>query len=195
MVAQPRPGGLIIRAGRGHQLPILARMVHAAKMHQLVNHHVVADRGRHEDEAPVQADMTVAPARAPSGSLVPDAHTFDREPVLRGQLDQTLPELDRCALTQDHTLQRTYGTRFDSSSLIRDPLKVLEAKFGGFPPGASARNCDAHAAVAVDPQHVPLRASVAYEVELDSRKFLIEWEPELHGDRIQPTKGSPGVAA
>jgi hypothetical protein len=104
--------------------------------------------------------------------------------MLRGEAHQTVPELDRCALAQDDTLQRTDGRRFDSSSLIRNPLKVPEAECGGFPPGSSARNRDAHAAIVLHPQHVPPRPPVAHEVELDGRKFLIEWEAELHDDRI-----------
>jgi hypothetical protein len=128
--------------------------------------------------------MAVAPARPPPGTLVPDADAFHLEPVLRGEIRQALPELNRCALTQDQALQCADGRQFDSSSLIRDPFKVAEAECGGFSPGSPARNRDAHAAIVLHPQHVPSRAPVAHEVELDGRKFLIEWEPQLHGDRI-----------
>ena len=93
MSSQPRPSALVVWIRRGHELPILARMVHTAKVHQLVNHHVIADLGWHQHEPPVQADVTVVPTGTPPRPLIADADPRDGQPVIDGQLHQTLPEL------------------------------------------------------------------------------------------------------
>jgi hypothetical protein len=49
------------------------RVVEPPQMHQLVDQDIVAHRRGHQDEPPVQADETVASARAPARALVANA--------------------------------------------------------------------------------------------------------------------------
>ena len=93
MSSQPRPCALVVGIRRGHELPISARMVHPAKVHQLVNHDVIADLGWHQHEPPVQTDVAVVPTGTPPRPLIADADPRDGQPVIAGELQQTLPEL------------------------------------------------------------------------------------------------------
>ena len=91
----PQPGArrFEVRTRASHQLPELRRVVHPLQVHQLVDHHVVADRVRHLHEAPVQADAALPRARAPPPALVADADARDLEAVPGGELEEPRRQL------------------------------------------------------------------------------------------------------
>ena len=184
MLAQPRACALVVGIRRSHELPISARVVHAAKVHQLVKHHVVADLGRHQHEAPVQTDVAVVPAGTPPRALIANADPRDGKPLISSQLQQTLPELQRGAVAHRHRVAGGHTRRLQSGTLVRDPPEMAEAELRGLPPRAAAWNRDAHTAVTVDAQDIAPRAAMPHEVELDRGRVVLEREPELHDDRI-----------
>ena len=92
MSSQPRPCALVVGIRRGHELPISARMVHTAKVHQLVNHHVIADLGGISMSRQFR-QMWPSPTGTPPRPLIADADPRDRQPLIAGELQQTLPEL------------------------------------------------------------------------------------------------------
>lgn len=181
MLPQPRACALVVGIRRSHELPISARVVHAAKVHQLVNHHVVADLGRHQHEAPVQTDVSVVPAGTPPRALVANADPRDVKPVISRQLQQTLAELHRGSVARRDPVQ---GVRLQSGALVRDPLEMAETELGGLAPRTAAWNRHAHTAVTVDAQDITPRAAMPHEVELDRGRVVLERKPELHDDRI-----------
>ena len=183
MLSQPRPCPLVVGIRRGDELPISARMIHTAQVHQLVKHHVVADLGWHQHEPPVQTDVAVVPTGTPPRPLIADADPRDGKPVIAGQLQQTLPQLQRGAGAHYVAVQNAHARLFEAGALIRDPFEVAETELCSVPPRAAARNRHAHAAVIVDAQDISPRTAVSHEVELD-RWFVLEREPELHDDRI-----------
>ena len=69
---QPLAGLLVARTRRGHVLPEPLRVIQLAPVHQLVNHDVLADERRHQDQPPVQRDRSARRARAPARSLIAD---------------------------------------------------------------------------------------------------------------------------
>jgi len=81
-------------------------MIESFQVHQLVNQHVIADGGRHQDEPPVQRNVAVAATGAPPGSLIADAHPGDRQSMLRRHLEQPRWQLDARALAQGCSLVR-----------------------------------------------------------------------------------------
>src|SRR5262245_40501470 len=54
---QPPPRGLIVRVRLAHEFPVFRRVVEPAKVHQLVDEHIVPYPRRHLDESPVQTDV------------------------------------------------------------------------------------------------------------------------------------------
>lgn len=56
--AQPPARVLIVRARVRDKAPEVTRMIEPAQMHELMNEDVVADRVRHQEETPVQTDVT-----------------------------------------------------------------------------------------------------------------------------------------
>ena len=62
---QPVASGAVVGTRLGDEAPVGRRMVHPAKVHQLVDQHVIANRLRHQHQPPVQADVAVTPARTP----------------------------------------------------------------------------------------------------------------------------------
>lgn len=184
MLSQPRPCALVVRIRRGDEFPISARMVHTTKVHQLVNHHVVADLGWHQNKPPVQTDVAVVPTGTPPRPLIADGDSRDGKPVIAGQLQQTLPQLWRGAGAHYVAVQSAHARPFEPGALIRDPLEVAKTELRSVPPRAAARNRHSHAAVVVDAQDVSPRTAVSHEVELNRWRFVLEREPELHDDRI-----------
>ena len=91
----PQPGARRFEVGTraSHQPPERRRVIHPLQMHQLVDHHVVADRVRHLHEPPVEADAALPRARAPSPALIADADTLDLEAVPRGELAEPRRQL------------------------------------------------------------------------------------------------------
>ena len=56
--AQPLACGFVAGAGVRDEAPEMARMIESPQMHQLVDEHVLAHGVGHQDETPVQADVT-----------------------------------------------------------------------------------------------------------------------------------------
>jgi len=107
-------------------------MVHPAEVHQLVDQNVIANRLRHQDQSPVQADVTVTPARTPPRALIPNADAADRESVACRQFEQPLGQLapgllSRCLLVLNRT---NFGTC--PCPLSDDPVDVALNKRLGF---------------------------------------------------------------
>jgi len=105
--AKPSSRDVVVRIRIGNELPVHARMVHAPQMHQLVNEHVIPYPRRHQNEPPIQADMTVTPAGTPTGTLIPDAHTRDVESMACRKLVETRRELDHRPFSQGQLLENT----------------------------------------------------------------------------------------
>src|ERR1700750_3423294 len=51
---QPAPRRLVVGTGGGDEFPECSGVIEPAQVHQLVDHHVVADGRRHADKAPIQ---------------------------------------------------------------------------------------------------------------------------------------------
>lgn len=107
-------------------------MVHPAEVHQLVDQNVIANRLRHQDQSPVQADVTVTPARTPPRALIPNADAADRESVACRQFEQPLGQLapgllSRCLLVLNRT--KFCGC---PRSLSDDPVDIALNKRLGF---------------------------------------------------------------
>jgi hypothetical protein len=66
----------------------VARVIEPTQMHQLVNQNVFADGLGHQDETPVEADVTGRRARSPARPLIPYADTRHLKAVTVGQAKQ-----------------------------------------------------------------------------------------------------------
>ena len=73
VLAKPAARVLVARTRVRDKPPEVARVIKPAQMHQLVNQDVLAHGVGHQDEAPVEADVTRWRARSPARSLIPDA--------------------------------------------------------------------------------------------------------------------------
>ena len=93
MSAKPVTCFAIPGTRRRHQPPVRRRVIEPLEVHQLMNHHVVAHPFGHGDESPIEADMTVPPARTPSRPLIANADPRDAQAVLVGELAQPMREL------------------------------------------------------------------------------------------------------
>lgn len=171
-------------------------------MHELVNHHVVADPVGHGDQPPVQADVPVSSARTPSRPLVSNADARDAKPVLIGQDEESRRQfLERLRLQPLTILTREpYLTQYRTLSL--HPLDVATCECIGFALRATAGNRDADSPVLFDAQEIPAGAAMADEVQggdgagsqrnagADAwrccRRRHTEGKPQLHLDRIIP---------
>jgi hypothetical protein len=70
VLSKPSTCSLVVRAGLGDELPEFLRVIHAPEVHQLVDHHVVANPRRHADQSPVQANVGVWRTRSPAPPLI-----------------------------------------------------------------------------------------------------------------------------
>src|SRR5262245_26506366 len=93
MCAKPLASFAIPRACRRDQTPVSRRMIESLEVHQLMNYHVVPHPWWHRDEAPIEADVTVAPAGSPPRPLVANADARHRQAVLVSQFQQSPGEL------------------------------------------------------------------------------------------------------
>ena len=99
-------------------------MVHPAQMHELVNEDVVAHRGRHQDEPPIQTDVPVAAAGTPARALVADADARDGEPVLRRKRQQPRRQLAASPIAQRRPVLDRRSLLRNTRALPRDPFLV-----------------------------------------------------------------------
>ncbi len=146
--------------------PIRWRMVHPAEVHELVNQDVVAHGWRHEDEPPVECDVSVPPARSPPRALIADAHSREAGDAVLGR---EFPDSDR----QFSGRPRPQGDPFcgvDGRSgypgaLGADPLEVTCGKRLGLAFRTAARDRHPQLAVGFNPKKISPGASVADEIQ------------------------------
>jgi len=188
------------RAGGRHQAPVCRRMIEPFEMHELMNHHVLANPFGHGHQAPVEADMTVPSARTPSRALVPDADSRDAQPVLVGKGAQPARQCFAGLLAQLPPLFHGEPRPRQRGPLTQDPVNVPPREGIGFAFRPAARNGHAHAAVELDAQQIAAGAAMTHEIDrsdrarggggdvagrdLCARSWLAEWKAELHGDSI-----------
>src|SRR4249919_1422528 len=92
MSPKPTLGETKIRAGRLNETPEAARMILLLQVHQLVEEHVVADRGRHLHEPVVQRNSASARAGSPTRSLISDRQPRHRQPMCARERMESRPE-------------------------------------------------------------------------------------------------------
>lgn len=90
----------VIGACMDDEAPEMARVIEPPQMHQLVNQHVIAHTVGHQNESPVQADMTRRGTGAPPGALIPYADARHVQSVMRCKPQQMLRQLARRAAPQ-----------------------------------------------------------------------------------------------
>ena len=133
VLAQPTARTLIVGAGVRDETPEMARVIEASQMHELVDQHVVANRVRHQDESPVEADVTRWRAGSPSRALVAYADARYVEAVMLRQAQQLRGQLLGGLAPQLPDGVRAIGGRLRSpfknlSTLLLDPRAVLLGK-------------------------------------------------------------------
>ena len=139
-------------------------MVHSPQVHQLVNEHVLADEVRHQQEPPVQADVTVATTGAPTRALVADTDTRHGETMLRGQRQQTCRQFAASSIAKRALVIDRSILACQPRALPGDPLSVPAGKRLRLAPRAAARNRNADTSVCIHPQHVSTRAAMSNEI-------------------------------
>ena len=106
-------------------------MVHPAEMHQLVDQDVIAYRSRHQHQTPVQANVAVTPAGAPSRPLIADADARHYDPVALRQFEQSRGEVPACLLSQRRLVFERTRCGVRTCSLSDYPIDVpLNERFG-----------------------------------------------------------------
>ena len=88
ILTKPPARVLIAGARVRNEAPEVARVIEPPQMHQLVNQDVLADGLGHQDETPVEADVTGRRARSPARPLIPYADTRHLKAVTVGQAKQ-----------------------------------------------------------------------------------------------------------
>ena len=182
MLPEPLPGGLIVGTRVSHQRPVPPGVVHLPEVHQLVDDDVLPDRGRHQDQPPVQTDMAVSPARSPARALIADGHARHGETMPRGEPEHEAGQFDRRAIAKIPPLGRTQRSRVQPRALPGDPFEMAQAKSHRVALRSAPWNRHSHTAVVVHAKHVASRSFVTDEVELEVRRCgsgRIEWQRNL----------------
>jgi hypothetical protein len=111
------------------QTPEMTRMIEPAKVHELVDEHVIANVIGHQQEPPVEADMSCRGTGTPPRSLVAYADTRHSQPMMIRQLTKPFGQLSRSLGPQFRKRFRRVGeTRrigYHSGSLALDPSALL----------------------------------------------------------------------
>src|SRR5207244_6812426 len=126
---------------------------------------VLADLGRHQNQAEVERDVTAGRARAPARSLVADRDAVHGQSVPRGER----PDLGWKCLRGLPTQLAIHGRRAPSLDCARPlapgPVHVALGEAKRLRPGATAGNRDAQIAIGPYPHYVAARAAHPYEVD------------------------------
>jgi len=93
-------------------------------MHQFVNQDVVPYERRHEDQPPVQTNVTIPPARPPARSLVANGDTRHLQAVPRRQFQQPLRQIVARLLLQCAVVVHLTQPDPRPVPLLRDPLRI-----------------------------------------------------------------------
>lgn len=189
MGAQPLPCLSIARARRGDEAPIGAGMIEPPQVHQFVHEHVVAHLGRHQDQTPVERDVTVTTARSPSRALIADAHPRHVQAVLGGELEQTRRQLPPRALAVGVALvEGQYGGR-EARTFAGNPVEMTVEKSVGLAARSPPWDRHAHAPIMIEAKQVSPCSSMAHEIDTRRLACWREGERELHGTRIPYLRG------
>ena len=164
MDAKPVPGGAVIGAGVGDEAPVDRGMIHAAQMHQLVDEHVVPRPGRHQHQAPIEADVSASAAGSPARALVPDADASNHKAVLSGEFVQARWQFTDGSFANHEVILGDTPLLWQPRALPRNPRCLCLSETLGVSPRPAARNRDAHTAIGVDSQEVAPRPPMAHVV-------------------------------
>jgi hypothetical protein len=142
------------------ETPEVARVIEPPQMHQLVDQDVLAHRLGHQDEAPVETDVTGRRARSPARPLIPYADTrhlkamvLGQAEQLRGQVASGLPaQLSHSLWSVGWTPRRAF---LYPCFLTLNPGALLLGKQLGVAAGSPSRNGDADASVRTNPNEIP----------------------------------------
>ena len=140
-------------------------MIEPPQVHQLVDEHVIAHIRRHQDQTPVQGNVSVAPARSPSRALIADADTGDRQTLLGRDLMQPRGQFRARPLTQRPPFLGPDRRRCQPRPLPGDPVDVALHERVGVALRTAARDRDADAAVMLDAKQIPPRPAMANEID------------------------------
>ena len=161
---QPEARRTVVRTGGCDQEPVGWRMIHPPQVHQLMDEDVIADPRGHQHQAPVQADVTVAPAGSPARALVANADARDDEAVARGQLVEARWKLARGALPMGalfgplrsalRSILRIARQSLDPCALARHPFELRQCKRVRLAPRTAARDRHAQPSVGIDTEDV-----------------------------------------
>jgi hypothetical protein len=150
--AEPLSRVLIVRARVGNEAPEMPRVIEPSQMHQLVNQYIVADAVGHQNESPIQADVTGGRAGSPARALIPDAHARHLHTVVFGQEQQAPWKLARRLPAQlpdrlGAVTLAVRGTFAHAGPLALDPGTLLFGEKLGLTAGSPSRNGDTNAAI------------------------------------------------
>jgi hypothetical protein len=151
-------------------------------VHELVYEDVIADGWWHQDEAPVQRDLSVAAAGSPSCALIADAHTRDGQAVLGGYLEQPRRQFRARTIAERRSLFGPERRWSQPGPLPCDPLGVTLHELVGLALRSAAGNRHADAAVMFDTQKVSARAPMTDEVDR-SLACRCDWSDACRCDR------------
>jgi hypothetical protein len=200
MCAKPLASFAIPRACRRDQTPVGRRMIEPLEVHQLMDHHVVPHPRWHRDEAPVEADVAVAPAGSPSRPLVANADTRHRQAVRVSQFQQSPRQLGVRLHLKPLSIVNGQAPARQNGALPHDPFHVTLREGIGLSTRSAARNRDAEATVGFDAEQVSPGPAMPHEIDrrdradegrcesVDGSRYgcsrLAERKPQLHDDRI-----------
>ena len=164
MRAEPLTRFAIARVRGCHEPPIRRRVIHPFEVHELVDDHVVPHPVGHDDEPPVEADVTVAAAGTPARALIANADSGDTQAMPFGEFLQATWKFGaRLRLESLSILEREASLR-QSRALTQHPVEMTSRKGIGLAPRSPAWDGDAHAPVVFDAQQIPPGAQMAHEI-------------------------------
>lgn len=106
-------------------------MVHAPQVHQLVDEDVFAHSRRHQNEPPVQADVTLAAAGAPARALIADADARDGDTETAGERQKSRRQLAARSIVQGAPLFERAALASQPRTLAGDPSSMAASeRFG-----------------------------------------------------------------
>ena len=164
--AQPLPRLSIGRVCRSDQPPVRGRVIEPSQVHQLMDEHVVAHLVGHQDQTPVETNVTIAAARSPARTLIPHGDPRHRQAVRRRQGEEAWRQFLLRALFQRAALFECEERPGDAGALARNPGQIPPGKRLRLPLRPAARDGDAHASVVIDAQQIPPRTPVPDVIEL-----------------------------
>ena len=128
--------------------------------------HLETVQGRHEDEPPVECDVSVPPARSPPRALIADAHSREAsDAVLGGKFPDSDRQFARGPRPQGDSFCGVDGRSGHPGTLSADPLEITCGKCLGLAFRTAARDRHAQSAVGFNPEKISAGAPVADEIQ------------------------------